>query len=352
VPKSAFRKPIVTRSAVTAARLSGSIILVLVVACSGASGDSTSTSAAAGSASTTTPSDSTLVTSTTAAASSLEVTAEVVCYSSGSDPDQHDVTITVTGDPGNTFNGVFAWGGGAVDLFDGVFDSLPSQFSFSKTIAGPGRVVVSDNSGGRVEIAVRAGACETVVPDTVLEVEAFTFCFDGAEPVVEYTVTASPGIGAGGDVTVFVTALNGDLIYAETFDGPMAEGSGGIGLGTRTGQITVNAVSSSGVSSPISFQTIPECTQALRIITAEATCISADAWELRLEVEGEPGLAGNYFYSWDGSTDGEVGEFLIGPDGFWQEALFWPGNVEGQVSLASFEDEGFGPVDVVILDCG
>lgn len=340
------------RSAVTVTRLSGSIVLVFAVACSGAAGDSTTTSGVAGSATTTTPSASTLVTSTTATASSLEVTAEVVCYSLGSGQDQHDITITVTGDPGNTYNGVLAWGGGGADLFAGVFDSLPTQFSFSKTIAGPGRVVVSDNSGGRVEVPVRAGVCETVVPETILEIEAFTFCFEGAEPVVEYTVSASPGIGAGGDVTVFVTAINGDLIYAETFDGPVAEGSGGIGLGNRTGQITVNAVTSSGESSPISSQTIPECAQALRIITAEAKCISADAWELTLEVEGEPGLAGNYFYSWDGSIDGEVGEFLIAPDGFWKAALFWPGKVVGQVSLASFEDEGFGPVDVVLLECG
>ncbi len=333
-------------------RLAGSLLLVLVVACSGGAGDSTTTSVVAGSASTTTPSDSTVVTSTTAAASSLEVTAEVVCYSSGSGPDQHDITITVTGDPGNTYNGVFAWGGGGAELFDGVFDSLPSQFSFSKTIAGPGRVVVSDNVGGRVEVPVRAGVCETVVPDTILEIEAFTFCFEGAEPVVEYTVSASPGIGAGGDVTVFVTAMNGTLIYAETFDGPMAEGSGGIGLGSRTGQITVNAVTSGGESSPISVQPIPDCAEALRIVTAEATCISADAWELTLEAEGEPGLAGNYFYSWEGSTDGEIGEFLIGPDGSWKEALFWPGKVNGQVSLASFEGEGFGPVDVDLLECG
>ncbi len=327
------------------------LLLVLAVGCSGAADDITTTLASGASTTVGSP-VSTLPTSTTFATSTMTVTAEVICYSFGSGPNQNDITVTVIGEPGNAFTGVFAWGSAGAQLFDGVFDSLPSQFVYSNEVPGPGRVVVSDSTGERIEVPVRAGVCETVVPDTILEIDAFAFCFEGSDAVVEYTVTASPGIGAGGDVTVFVTAQNGNLIFAETFDGPVAEGSGAFGLGDRTGQITVNAVSSAGAASPISSLAIPDCALALRIISAEATCISADAWELTLTVEGEPGVAGNYFYSWEGSVDGEVGEFRIGSDGTWEEALFWPGNVDGSASVASFEDEGFGPVDVVVLACG
>jgi hypothetical protein len=247
---------------------------------------------------------------------------------------------------------VLAWGSSGAELFNAALGSEPVEFSFSKEVPGPGRVVISDDLGERVEIPVKAGVCETVVPDTTLEIDAVAFCFEGGEPVVEYTVLASPGIGTGGDVTVFVTDIGGQLIYAETFDGPVAEGSGSIGLGDRTGRVTVNATASSGESSPISFLEIPVCAQApLIIVTAEAACISADEWELTLGVEGEPGVAGNYFYSWVGSIDGEVGEFRIDRDGFWGETLPWPGDVEGQVSLVSFEDDGFGPIDVDVLPC-
>lgn len=346
-----FRSPQQASQGAFTMRRSIVFILVLLVGCSGAA-DDTTTTVASGPSTTAGSAVSTLATSTTIASSTMTVIADVVCYSLGSGPDQNDITITITGEPGNSFTGVFAWGSAGAELFDGVFDTLPSQFAYSNEVPGPGRVVVSNNAGERIEVPVRAGVCETVVPDTILEIDVFAFCFEGAEAVVEYTVTASPGIGAGGDVTVFVTAQNGNLIFAETFDGPVAEGSGAFGLGDRSGQITVNAVTSAGVASPISSLAIPDCAQALRIISAEATCISADAWELTLKVEGEPGVAGNYFYSWKGSVDGEVGEFRIDSDGTWEEALFWPGNVDGSVSLASFEDEGFGPVDVVVLACG
>lgn len=328
----------------------GALILVLLIACGG-SVEPTSTTQPSIPTSDSTVAPST-TTTTTVATALLEANAEVVCYSFGSGPDQHDITVTVSGEPGSSVNGVLAWGSSGAELFNAALGSEPVEFSFSKEVPGPGRVVITDDLGERIEIPVKAGVCETVVPDTILEIDAVAFCFEGGEPVVEYTVLASPGIGTGGDVTVFVTDIGGELIYAETFDGPVAEGSGSIGLGDRLGRVTVNATASSGESSPISFLEIPVCAQApLIIVTAEAACISADVWELTLGVEGEPGVAGNYFYSWVGSIDGEVGEFRIDPDGLWGETLPWPGDVKGQVSLVSFEGDGFGPIDVDVLPC-
>lgn len=328
----------------------GALILTLLVACGGSAEPTLTTSQSVPTSDSTVASSTT--TSTTAVTALLVVNAEVVCYSFGSGPDQHDITVTVSGEPGSTVNGVLAWGSSGADLFDATLGPEPVELSFSKEVSGPGRVVISDDLGERVEIPVRAGVCETVVPGTILEIDAVAFCFEGGEPVVEYTALASPGIGTGGDVTVFVTDIGGELIYAETFDGPVAEGSGSIGLGDRTGRVTVNAVASSGESSPISFLEIPICAQVpLTIVTAEAACVRADDWELTLGVEGEPGVAGNYFYSWVGAIDGEVGEFRIDSDGFWAESLPWPGDIEGQVSVVSFEDDGFGPIDVDVLPC-
>lgn len=325
---------------------SGALLLTLLIACSG-SADTTTTVPASSTSSSSTSSSST---TTTVSIADLAVTGEVSCETDDTGQ-RNDITVTVTGEATARIDGVIVWGTGGAELFDGVVANAPLVFSFSKEGTGPGRVVVSDNFGGSIEVPIRAGVCETVRAVTVLEIDAVSYCFEGGEPIVEYTVSATPGIGRGADVTVFVTAIDGQLIYAETFDGPVAEGSGSIGLGDRTGRITVNATTSAGEASPISFLDIPVCVQApLRIVTAEASCLSTTEWEFTLEVAGEPGVLASYFYAWDGS-DAEGGDFAIGKDGTWSNNFPWPGEVQGEVSVASYEGDGVGPVDVDVTAC-